>query len=168
MAHGIELLLPLDITEATFLMPDFTSIFSTHELLTARACQLAKCDDDLALIHECILTSRYSSIKDFEQHFANIISDRTFKSGDLVLVLNKKIEPSSNVKCKLCYFGPMVVISRSINGAYCLAEVDGSVSKLKFAAFHLIPYHVRSPSTLEVTQFIDIDSIAGLPDSFDA
>jgi hypothetical protein len=58
----------------------------------------------------------------------------------------------------------MVVISHSINGAYHLAEVDGSVSKLKFAVFHLIPYHPRSPSTLEVMQFINVDQITGLPE----
>jgi hypothetical protein len=62
----------------------------------------------------------------------------------------------------------MVVVARTPNGAYYLAEVDGSVSKLKFAAFRIIPYHARSPSTLEVTQFIDTDTIAGLPESFKA
>jgi hypothetical protein len=168
MAHGVEPILPLDITEATFLMPDLTAIISTDDLLTACARQLAKRDEDLARIHERILASRYSSIKDFERRFANTIKDRTFKPGDLVLVLNKKIEPSSNAKCKPRYFGPMVVVSRNMNGAYYLAEVDGTVSKLKFAAFRLIPYHARSPATLEVTQFIDADSIAGLPDSLDA
>ncbi|KAJ8580940.1 hypothetical protein M405DRAFT_887474 [Rhizopogon salebrosus TDB-379] len=114
------------------------------------------------------ITSCYSSVKDFEHRFANTISDCEFKPGDLILVLNKRIEPSSNAKCKPRYFGPMVVVSRSMHGAYRLAEVDGSVSKLKFAAFHIIPYHARSPSTLEVTQFIDIDTIAGLPNSFNA
>ncbi|KAJ8579436.1 hypothetical protein M405DRAFT_754522, partial [Rhizopogon salebrosus TDB-379] len=57
MAHGVEPLLPLDITEATFLLPDFSSILTTDKLISLRACQLAKRDDDLALIHERILTS---------------------------------------------------------------------------------------------------------------
>jgi hypothetical protein len=168
MAHGVEPLLPLDITEATFLLPNINSILATDELIALRTRQLAKRDEDLARIHKRILASHYSSVKDFERHFANTISDRTFKPGDLVLVLNKKIEPLSNAKCKPRYFGPMVVVSRSINGAYRLAEVDSSMSKLKFAAFRLIPYHPHSPSTLEITQFINVDQITGLPESFDA
>jgi hypothetical protein len=167
MAHGVEPLLPFDITEATFLMPEITSSISTHELLAVRAQQLAKRDEDLARIHERILASRYTSIKDFERRFSNTITDRSFKPGELVLVLNKKIEPASNAKCKPRYFGPMVVVSRNTNGAYHLAEVDGSISKLKFAAFRLIPYHTRSQTRLEVTQLIDGDALAGLPDSFD-
>jgi len=162
MAHGVEPLLPLDITEATFLMPEFTAILSTHELLAARARQLAKRDEDLAHIHERILASRFASVKDFERRFANTISDRTFERGDLVLVLNKKIEPASNAKCKPRYFGPMVIVSRSPGGSYCLAEVDGTDSKLKFAAFRLIPYHARSLSSLEVTQFLHAADLAGV------
>jgi len=52
----------------------------------------------------------------------------------------------------------MVVVSRSRNGAYHLAEVDGSISRLKFAAFCLIPYHSRLPTMLEVTHLIDADT----------
>jgi hypothetical protein len=57
----------------------------------------------------------------------------------------------------------MVVILCSTNGIYHLTEVDGYISRLKFAAFHLIPYHSHLPTTLEVTHLIDadMDTIAG-------
>jgi len=42
MAHGIEPLLPFDITEATFLLPDISKNLSTHELLAVHAQQLSK------------------------------------------------------------------------------------------------------------------------------
>jgi hypothetical protein len=55
----------------------------------------------------------------------------------------------------------MVVISRSQGGSYRLAEIDGAVSKLTFTAFRLIPYHPRSSTSVEVTQFIDPLEIIG-------
>ena len=56
----------------------------------------------------------------------------------------------------------MVIVSRSQNGSYRLAEVDGTVSKLKFAAFRLIPYFSRSLDTIKVTQFVNPEDLAGV------
>ena len=91
-------------------------------------------------MQERILKSCLTSVADFECCFANTIQDFNFKPGSLVLVLNKKVKATSNAKCKPQYFRPMVVASRSQNGSYRLTEVDGTVSKLKFTAFQLIPY----------------------------
>ncbi|EIW84691.1 hypothetical protein CONPUDRAFT_48824 [Coniophora puteana RWD-64-598 SS2] len=160
MAHGTEPLLPLDITEATFTLPEISTRVGTSDLIAIRARQLAKRDEDLQLIHDRVLKARYSSIRDFEKRFKNTIHDYDFAPGALVLVLNKKIEPASNAKCKPRYFGPMLVVSRSRNGSYRLAEVDGTLSKLKFAAFRLIPYHARSSREIQVTQFVDPEDLA--------
>ncbi|KAG2088277.1 uncharacterized protein F5147DRAFT_556761, partial [Suillus discolor] len=51
-------------------------------------------------------------------------------------------------------FGPMIVISHTVNGSYHLAKINKAISKLKFAIFYLIPYHAHSLSTLKVTQFL--------------
>ncbi|KAJ8582378.1 hypothetical protein M405DRAFT_716627, partial [Rhizopogon salebrosus TDB-379] len=100
MAHGVEPLLPLDITEATFMLPDISALAPTDGLVALRARQLAKRDEDLALIHQRILSSRLASVREFEKRFANTIHDHDFSPGALVLVLNKKVEPASNAKCK--------------------------------------------------------------------
>jgi hypothetical protein len=161
MAHGVEPILPFDITHSTFLLPDISKLTSTSDLIAYRTRQLAKRDDDLALMHQRILHSRFTSIRQFERQFANVINDYNFHPGSLVLVLNKKIEAASNAKCKPRYFGPMIVVSRSQGGSYRLAEIDGTVSKLKFAAFQIIPYHPRSPTSIEVTQFINPQTLTG-------
>lgn len=45
----------------------------------------------------------------------------------------------------------MIVIRRAKGGSYRLAELDGSVSKLVFAAFCLLPYRLRDLSKVPVT-----------------
>ena len=65
-------------------------------------------------------------------------------------------------KCKPHYFGPMAVVRRSRNGAYILAEVNGTVSHLKFAAFRLIPYRPHSRKYLEITEFVDQRDLEGV------
>jgi hypothetical protein len=142
------------------MLPDISTLLSTSELVRLCTCQLLKRDDDLSLAWEQLLKSHLTSIKDFECRFSHTIHDYDFKPGMLILVLNKKIEATSNAKCKPRYFGPMVVISHSTGGSYCLAEIDGSVLKLKFTAFCLIPYHPRSPNSLNVTQYINVENLA--------
>src|SRR5437660_894778 len=165
MVHGTEPLLPLDITEATFLFPEISAPFPMADLLAACSHQLLKRDDDLTTIHNHVLRSRLALIADFERRFANIIHDHDFQPGDLVLVLNRKVEPSSNAKCKPRYFGPMLVVSRSTNGSYHLAEVDGSMSKLKFATFHLVPYFSCSLEHFEVTKFLSSVDLTGVDEN---
>jgi hypothetical protein len=60
----------------------------------------------------------------------------------------------------------MVVLRRTIGGSYLLAELDGSVSRLRYTAFRLIPYHPRTTSRIPVTSITglddeDLDHMAG-------
>jgi len=135
---------------------------STADLLVVRAHMLQKCNENLAKIHERVLTARYTSTRDFERKNANKVYNYDFKPGELVLVLNKRIEPEIGRKCKPHYFGPMAVVQRSRNGAYILAEVNRTISRLKFAAFCLIPYHPCSRKYLEITEFVDPRDLEGV------
>lgn len=163
-ATGSEPLLPFDITEATFLFPIFTSKLSDTELYTNRAIQLERRDEDLAKIHDRVVRARFRSIADFEKIHRNVIHDYNFTPGELVLVLNKKIEKDVSRKCRPRYFGPMVVAARLQSGAYRLAEVNGALSRLKFAAFRIVPYHARSTKNVEVTEYVDSKDLGGIKD----
>jgi hypothetical protein len=52
---------------------------------------------------------------------------------------------------------PMVVLHRMTGGSYILAELDGSISKLRFTAFCLIPYHSHTNLMILVPNFTDYD-----------
>jgi len=139
--HGVKPLHPFDITEAIFLTARINSHLSIASLLSICVYMLQKHDKDLVTIHTWVLAARYTSIQEFEKKNANWICNYDFGTGELVLVLNKKIEPDVGRKGKPHYFGPTVVVKRLQSGAYLLAEVNGAVSHLKFVAFWLIPYY---------------------------
>ena len=154
MAHGVEPILPFDLVQATFLVPDLIKPLSTTELLATRARQLQKRQADLASIRDRISASRHASARQFEKHYANTIHDYDFTPGALVLVRNSSLTMD---KMKPRYLGPMVVLRRTRNGAYRLGELDGTVSRLRYAAFRLIPYHARSRAFIPVTHVVDGD-----------
>ena len=107
-------------------------------------------------MEEKILKARYRSAKEFEA--SHRIKDFDFEVGSLVLVRNSRVEVELNRKTKPRYLGPMIVLRRTIGGSYLLAELDGSVSRLRFAAFRLLPYHPRSRTRILVT------TVTGLED----
>jgi hypothetical protein len=165
MVHGVEPLFPFDITEATFLvsLPDQDE-FSSTDLIAWRARQLQKRAEDIQDMEEKVLKARYASIKHFVA--SHKITDHDFEPGALVLVRNSRVEAELNRKTKPRYLGPMIVLRRTIGGSYLLAELDGSVSKLRYAAFRLTPYHPRNHTRIPVTSITglddeDLDRMAG-------
>jgi hypothetical protein len=108
----------------------------------------------------------FESIKHFEATFKNWIRDFDFHHGSLVLVQNTRVEKELNRKMKPRYLGPMVVLCQTTGGSYILAELDGMVSKLRYAAFHLLPYYPRFQTNILVTELTglddeDLDKLAG-------
>ena len=53
----------------------------------------------------------------------------------------------------------MVIIRHTPNGSYRLAELNGAVSKLRFAAFHLVPYHTCSCTSIPVTHIFEHEDL---------
>ena len=159
MAHGTKPTLPFDLTLATFLIPDIAKPLPTNELIAIRARQLEKREEDLVAILSNILQSRFESVHQFEKVHAATIKNHDFKPGTLVLVRNSSIETDLGRKTKPWYYGPMVVICRTPNGSYRLAELDGAISKLRYVAFRLVPYHAHSRSSIPVTRLIEREEL---------
>ena len=51
----------------------------------------------------------------------------------------------------------MVVLCWTTGGSYLLAELDGAVSRLRYAAFRLIPYYSCLSSVICITELTDTD-----------
>ena len=152
LAHGTEPLFPFDLAEATYLAPDLDKLQPTEDLIAKRAMMLQKRPQDLERVRQQVLKARWDSIRQLEKDFKNNIVDFKFAPGTLVLVRNSKFDKVLSDKTKPRYFGPMVVIKRTQGGSYVLGELDGSISKLRFAAFRLIPYHPRNLKAVPVTK----------------
>ena len=155
MAHGVEPLLPFDISEATYLMGPLDTPMSEAELIAIRARQLQKRPEDLEKIKERIWESRKVSARRFERTFERNIVSREHDPGALVLVRNSRTNLELNRKTKPRYLGPYVVIRRTTKGAYVLSELDGTVSKMRYAAFRIVPYLARSHVTVPLRPLVE-------------
>jgi hypothetical protein len=156
-ATGASALIPLDISEATYLQPPPTSTLSTTDLITRRAIDLQKRQSDLDRLHSRVYETRLEAARRFEKDHKNTIRDFDFQQGDLVLIRNAKIEKSLNRKMRPRYTGPSIVISRNRGGAYIICELDGTVLHRPVAAFRVIPYFARKSISLP-DNFIDIST----------
>jgi len=157
IAHGIDPVFPFDLAEATYLAPPLDAPITTADLLSIRARQLQKREEDLQTVRDRVLEARYDSVRAWIKEHEKTIIDFDFAPGSLVLVRNSKIELELNRKHKPRYFGPMVVVRRTRKGAYVLCELDGSVAKTPYAAFRLLPYVPRSRASLPIFEIVEKD-----------
>lgn len=144
---GKQPLLPLDIEEATWLGDFPDEIMSTEDLIGIRARQLSKHADDIKAMQSRVERNKLIANERFERDNEASIKDYNFETGMLVLVRNSKIEMEWNKKFKPRFLGPFVVITRTKNGGYLLAELDGSLWKEPISEFRVIPYKSREVVT---------------------
>jgi len=79
MPHGIEVVLPLDITEGKYLLPPLNAPTSTKDLIVYHAQQLQKCPEDLLEMLARDLKARKQSAAEFIKHFSSTIQDYDFQ-----------------------------------------------------------------------------------------
>jgi hypothetical protein len=156
-ATGAHPLIPMDISEATYLQPPPTSVLSTTDLIARRAIALQKRTEHINMLFSKVYSARLKAAKRFEKEHGRTIHDYDFKQGSLVLVRNTQIEKSLNRKMRARYMGPLIVVSRNYGGAYIICELDGTVFHRPIAAFRVIPYFARKKLSLP-KDFLDIDT----------
>ncbi len=158
VATGTHPLLPLDIVEATYLLPPPTSLMSTEDLIASRSIALQKRQSDLDVIRSKVHSVRNKAARRFELEHMHTIINYDFARGDLVLMRNTAIEKSLNRKMRARYLGPLVVVSRNRGGAYILAELNGVVFDRPIAQFRVIPYKARKSIPLPDLSSLDVSS----------
>jgi hypothetical protein len=150
---GTYPILPLDIAEATYLVPPPTMT----NLIASQAIALQKHKSHLSTLHSKVMAARIQAVIRFEREHSATVSDFNFSRGDLVLVRNTTIEKALNQKMRARYLGPLVVVSHNKGGAYIICELNGSVFDRPIVAFRVIPYFAQKAIVLpDLSDFLDI------------
>jgi hypothetical protein len=155
MVHGVEPVMPFDLSEATYLFPKPDTVLSTSELITIRSIQLMKRETDIAKYQTQISRRRFLAARAYEEKYAATIHNYDFKPGRLVLVRDKRIEKDFDKKILPRYNGPYIVVSRTQRGSYRIAELDGTISKLRISASRVVPFHHRPHTILPIVPLGD-------------
>ncbi|TFK20819.1 hypothetical protein FA15DRAFT_599049 [Coprinopsis marcescibilis] len=119
---------------------------------------LQKRPKDLKAIRDTLHKSHIRSSKEFEKIYRESIRNFDLQPGNLVLVRNSKLDSSIGYKNKPRYVGLMVVVQRTQQGSYILAELDGSVSKLRFTAYQIIPYYPHLNKRIQITKITELSA----------
>jgi hypothetical protein len=140
---GTHPLIPLDIIEATYLLPPLTSILSTTDLIARQAIELQKRQEDLVQVTKKVYEAQNRVAQTFERNHKVTIRDFDFKRGALVFIQNMVIEKSLNRKMCARYLEPLIIIVCNRRGAYILSELNDAVLDRLVAAFRVIPYFAQ-------------------------
>lgn len=152
--HGVEPVLPLDLTEATFMVEGFKQGMSSVDLFVLRMRQLEKHPEELARASQKLIEHRLQSKEYFERRFHKRL--RTGKEdaeylrpGQWILIRNSAIEEQLNRKTMQRYIGPFIIVRQTRNGAWVIKDPDGTVHRRAVAAFRIVPYIARSKKILQ-------------------
>jgi hypothetical protein len=158
MVTGAHPTLPLDVTEATWLVELPDRVLTDDELIGYRARALAKHKTHVDEMRARVSRDKVKRLLKYEKDHKAVIRDYKFKLGDLILVRNTAIEKSLDKKMKARYLGPMVVIRRTKGGSYVIAELNGALWQQKVGAFRCVPYFARRSVKLpeNVLEWLDV------------
>jgi hypothetical protein len=148
LLHGIQPILPFDLTEASFLVEGFHGNMSPTELLALKIQQLAKQPEDIRHAAQLLKKIHCTSCEQFERRYIRKLQKTDFKPGKMVMAWNSRIEKSWDKKFQRCYLGPFEVVHKTKGGSYVLIELSDVIHKQGYMASRLLPYFIRSDQLL--------------------
>ena len=137
---GTHPLLPLNITEVTYLHPLPDAPISTTDLITQHTISLQKHQSNLLHINSNVYAACKLAAMQFKCNHHVTICNFNFPCGALILMCNTTIKKALNCKMHMCYLGPLIVLSHNRGGAYILCELDSTVFNRPIVVFQVIPY----------------------------
>ncbi len=137
---GMHPILPFDIVEATYLMPQPTHLISTTELIANWAVALQQRSTQLVKLRGSVFDTRVRATRIYEREHTKTMQSFNFVCSTLVLMCNMAIEKALNRKMCARYIGPLVVVARNREGTYIVCKLDSAVYNRPVAVFWLIPY----------------------------
>ena len=125
---GLDLILPFNIDEATYLMPLPDAVpMSDMDLAARQGRELSKRLTVIEAVRDHVYEARKKHMHRFVVENQAKIVDYNFRTGSLVLMQNTRYVKSIGNKLKPRYLGPFIVVSRNKGGAYILADLNGAV-----------------------------------------
>ncbi|KAF9507546.1 hypothetical protein BS47DRAFT_1366600 [Hydnum rufescens UP504] len=82
------------------------TIQTTEELLGIRGIQLAHRDEDIQATSNDVLQARIRSAQDYARRNENMLVDRNYQAGTIVLVFNSVLQMQHGRKGKYEWIGP--------------------------------------------------------------
>lgn len=142
LIYGMHCLFPFDIADRTWFGLDWHKVASTEDLLTLRARQLERREEDIGIASENVLKTRQRAVDDYMKRNAHRIRHEPYEVGTWVLLHETWLDGQHGNKGALRWAGPYVVHSRREN-TYMLRELDGSLLRSHVAGSRLKMFYFR-------------------------
>ncbi|KAK4699062.1 hypothetical protein P7C70_g7204, partial [Phenoliferia sp. Uapishka_3] len=155
--YGIEPILPIDITEATWMTEEWHKIHSRVDLIAARCRLLEQKEDRLELARKQVYESRLKGVLYMDRKNAHLMR-AALQPGDWVLAQNMRKASQHGLKLLQRWNGPFRVKRRLTKGSYLLMDLDGTRIAKAFASKRLRRYHPRGRLVELVEKEEDSDS----------
>ena len=131
----IHPILPCDLTEASFIIDEFTFGMSSSDFLTLKIQQLKRHPADILQAAQMMAIAHFQSKTQFEKKFHKKLHRSIYQFVDLVLVRNTAIEKKLNRKIKPKYLGLYEIDRHTKRELHVLKEMDGTILCQGVAAF---------------------------------
>ena len=162
MIYGAQCVLPIELEITSWNALNWEDVRTTADLLTLRAKQLERRDEDLEGVTARLQRMREKSAEN--KDWLENATDSEFKEGDLVLLYNSRYEGDRSIVRKLAFWwlGPFKVIeANNEKGYYRIAELDGTTKQGTISGRRLKPFKNRTERIRIRDTLRDVEALDG-------